>query len=184
MVPGLSGGRQKGHLWPYLAIFGHRQVFYPIWVEHRLNKPPKTIICFFLGQNTDGFPSTPPLSMIFSGIPHSTIFGAARNWPITVFGCILLYLGVLSPWGQCIWTPFCMTFSGIPHSTIFCAARNRPIAVFCCIWLYLSVFGYFCWPCKIWSYKMEFRHIDLRAIGPPSKKTTKTNFGSILAQNC
>ena len=67
--------------------------------------------------------------MIFSGIPHSTIFGAARNWPITVFGCIWLYLGVLL---------------ALPNMVEWCIPE-----------------------------KIIKRHINLRVIGPPSKKQQK-----------
>ena len=77
-----------------------------------------------------------------------------------MFGHIWQYLALDGPSCPIFW------FQG--------ANYNWPITVFGCIWV-------FCWPRQIWlsgvslkrSYKMEFRHIDLRTIGRPNKNIAR-----------
>ena len=86
--------------------------------------------------------------------------------------------GVVLTQGQRVWTAFCKIFAGIPHSPISGAPKYACQIRQICQIQPNTVFGARIWASQIWSSvvslkrscKMQFRHVDLVSIGPPSQK--------------
>ena len=185
MVPAVSRGPQKVIFWPYLAIGGPSC---SIWVEHRFKRVEHCISHMEgpLGplwthrkwsQGSQGALKRSFLAIFVNIWPRAKL--PSLGWPPVEQGWTMSHIwggAFASLWTRRKWSP---ESQGAPKKTIF--------GHICCIWLSLGILLAVPYLVEWGIPEKIIQSSDTLTSGlqdPPVKKIDKTNFGSILTQNC